>query len=59
MWEQIKKIVPHEEETANSVPAAEGIQRAQALVVITGRKACVGGFVRLVLTALAQPADGT
>jgi hypothetical protein len=45
MWEQIKKIVPQEEETANSVPAAAVIQRSQALFGITGRKACVGGFV--------------
>ena len=31
MWEQIKKIVPQEEETANSVPAAAVIQRSQAV----------------------------
>ena len=45
VWEQIKKIVPQEEETANSVPAAAVIQRSQALFGITGRKACVGCFV--------------
>ena len=36
-------IVPQEEETANSVPAAAVIQRSQALFGITGRKGCVGG----------------
>ncbi len=41
MWEQIKKIVPQEEETANSVPAAAVIQRSQALFGITGGKAAV------------------
>lgn len=38
-------IVPQEEATANSVPAAAVIQRSQALFGITGRKACVGCFV--------------
>ncbi len=45
MWEQIKKIVPKEEETANYVTAAEVIKRSQALLGINGRKACVGGLV--------------
>ena len=36
-------MVPQEEETANSVPAAAVIQRSQALFGITGRKGCVGG----------------
>lgn len=40
-------IVPQEEETANSVPAAAVIQRSQALFGITGRKAYVGGKVSL------------
>ena len=38
-----KVIVPLEEETANSVPAAAVIQRSRALGGITGLKACVGG----------------
>ncbi len=59
MVEQIKKILPQEEETANSVPAAAVLQRSQALFGITGRKACVGGFVIRVVKAGAQPADGT
>ncbi len=58
MWEQIKKIVPQEEETANSVPAAEVIQRSQALFGITGRKAGAGGFVSRVGKARGKPADG-
>ncbi len=44
MWEQIKKIVPQEEETANSVPAAAVIRRVQALLGITGRKERDGGI---------------
>ena len=38
-------IVPEEEETANSVPAAAVIQRSQALFGFIGRKGCVGGGV--------------
>ncbi len=38
-------MVPKEEATANSVPAAAVIQRWQALFGFTGRKACVGGIV--------------
>ncbi len=38
-------IVPEEEATANSVPAAAVIQRWQALFGFTGRKGCVGGSV--------------
>ena len=38
-------IVPEEEETANSVPAAAVIQRSQALFGFIGRKGCVGGAV--------------
>ncbi len=38
-----KVIVPLEEETANSVPAAAVIQRSQALFGFIGRKGCVGG----------------
>ncbi len=38
-------IVPPEEATANSVPAAAVIQRWRALFGFTGRKGCVGGFV--------------
>ena len=37
-------MVPEEEVTANSVPAAAVIQRWQALFGFTGRKACVGGL---------------
>ena len=36
-------IVPQEEATANSVPAAAVIQRSQALFGFTGRKGRVGG----------------
>ncbi len=35
-------MVPQEEATANSVPAAAVIQRWLALFGFTGRKACVG-----------------
>ena len=35
--------LPIEEAPANSVPAAAVIRRVQALIGITGRKACVGG----------------
>ena len=38
-------IVPEEEETANSVPAAAVIQRSQALFGFIGRKGRVGGGV--------------
>lgn len=38
-------IVPEEEETANSVPAAAVIQRSLALFGFIGRKGCVGGIV--------------
>ena len=38
--------VPEEEATANYVPAAAVIRRVQALIGITGRKACAGGSVR-------------
>ncbi len=38
-------MVPKEEAPANSVPAAAVIQRVQALIGITGRKACVGGLL--------------
>ena len=43
-----KVIVPQEEETANSVPAAAVIQRSRALFGFIGRKGCVGGDVSLV-----------
>ena len=36
-------MVPQEEATANSVPAAAVIQRSQALFGFTGRKGRVGG----------------
>jgi hypothetical protein len=36
--------VPEEEGPANYVPAAAVIRRVQALIGITGRKACVGGL---------------
>ena len=36
-------MVHQEEETANSVPAAAGIQRSRALFGFTGRKGRVGG----------------
>ncbi len=54
MWEQIKKIVPQEEETANSVPAAAVIRGVQALSGIIGRKAFVGGEVSQMLKPGAQ-----
>ena len=51
-WRTMRKIVtdfalivPEEEETANSVPAAAVIQRSQALFGFIGRKGCVGGEV--------------
>jgi len=37
------ETLPKEEAPANSVPAAAVIQRVQALIGITGRKARVGG----------------
>ena len=37
--------VPEEEGPANYVPAAAVIRRVRALIGITGRKACAGGFV--------------
>ena len=37
--------LPTEEAPANSVPAAAVIQRVQALIGITGRKARVGGLL--------------
>ena len=42
---RIKLTVPYEQVTANYVPAAAVIHRWQALSGITGRKACVGGFL--------------
>ncbi len=41
------ETVPGEEAPANYVPAAAVIRRGQALSGITGRKACVGGFISL------------
>ncbi len=38
-------MVPEEEATANSVPAAAVVQRWRALFGFTGRKECVGGIV--------------
>ncbi len=38
--------VPEEEAPANYVPAAAVIRRVRALIGITGRKACAGGYVR-------------
>ena len=37
--------VPEEEAPANYVPAAAVIRRVRALIGITGRKACAGGWV--------------
>ncbi len=37
--------VPEEEAPANYVPAAAVIRRVRALIGITGRKGCAGGFV--------------
>jgi hypothetical protein len=37
--------VPLEKAPANYVPAAAVIRRVRALIGITGRKACAGGFV--------------
>ena len=39
--------VPAEEAPANYVPAAAVIRRVRALIGITGRKACAGGFSSL------------
>ena len=36
--------VPEEEAPANYVPAAAVTRRVRALIGITGRKACAGGF---------------
>ena len=41
----VELIVPQEEATANSVPAAAVIQRSRALFGFTGRKGRVGGSV--------------
>lgn len=41
----LQLIVPQEEGTANSVPAAAVIQRSQALFGFIGRKGCVGGVI--------------
>ena len=41
------KIVPAEEAPANYVPAAAVKRRGQALLGMTGRKGCVGGFLSL------------
>ena len=38
--------VPEEEAPANYVPAAAVIRRVRALIGITGRKACAGGYIR-------------
>ncbi len=38
-------MLPAEKALANSVPAAAVIQRVQALIGITGRKARVGGYL--------------
>ena len=46
--------VPQEKAPANSVPAAAVIQKVQALLGITGRKASVGVFPRLALNHGAQ-----
>ena len=40
-----KVTVPAEEAPANYVPAAAVIRRVQALIGITGRKACAGSFI--------------
>ena len=37
--------VPEEEAPANYVPAAAVIRRVRALIGITGRKACAGGYI--------------
>ncbi len=44
MWEQIKKIVPQEEETANSVTAAAVTRGMRALSGFIGFKGRVGGM---------------
>ena len=38
--------VASKEAPANFVPAAAVIRRGQALFGITGRKGCVGGYIR-------------
>ncbi len=51
--------VAEEEAPANYVPAAAVIRGMQALSGIIGRKEFVGGTLRLVLNAEAQPLFGT
>ena len=46
--------LPTEEAPANSVPAAAVIRRVRALIGITGRKARVGGLVKLDVKALGS-----
>ena len=41
-----ERTVPEESAPANYVPAAAVIRRVQALIGITGRKACAGGSLR-------------
>ncbi len=47
--------VPPKEASANYVPAAAVRRRMRALFGIIGRKACVGGYLSLVLKLGAQP----
>jgi hypothetical protein len=47
--------VTEKEAPANSVPAAAVRRRGQALLGMTGRKGCVGGFLSEMLKARAQP----
>ncbi len=42
-----ERTVPQESASANYVPAAAVIRRRQVLSGVTGRKACVGGLLRL------------
>ncbi len=51
----MRVMVPQEEATANSVPAAAVIQRWQALFGITGLKGRVGVFVSHVWKPWAHP----
>ena len=46
--QRTRLTVPQEEAPANYVPAAAVIRRVRALIGITGRKACAGGYTRQV-----------
>ncbi len=57
MWEQITHIVPQEEETAHSVPAAAALQRSKDMFGTTTHKDTLGHTGSRVGKARAQPTD--